>query len=47
MTNVNQGAIAVDYARGIDQLVFERMEGDVERSYDGAFADGFGYRGVR
>ena len=47
VTNVNQGAIAVDYARGIAQLVFERVEGDVERSYDGAFVDEFGYRGVR
>lgn len=47
MTNVNQGAIAVDYARGIAQLVFDRVEGDVERSYDGAFADEFGYGGVR
>ena len=29
------------------QLVFERVEGGVERSYDGAIADEFDYRGVR
>lgn len=32
---------AADCSRGIAQLVFERAEGDVERSYDGAFADEF------
>lgn len=33
-------------SRGIAQLVFERAEGDVERSYDGAFADEFDNGGV-
>lgn len=46
MTNVSQGAIALDRAHGMAQLVFERVEGDVERPYDGAFADEFDYRGV-
>ena len=46
VTNVGQGAIALDCACGIAQLVFERVEGDVERPYDGAFADEFDYRGV-
>ena len=35
-----------DRARGIAQLVFERVEGEVEHSYNGAFADEFDYRGV-
>lgn len=46
VTNVGQGAIALDCSRGIAQLVFERVEGDVERPHDGAFADEFDYRGV-
>lgn len=46
MTNVSQGAIALDCARGIAQLVFERVEGEVEHPYNGAFTDEFDYRGV-
>lgn len=46
MTNVNQGAIALDCACGIAQLVFERVEGEVEHPYNGAFTDEFDYRGV-
>lgn len=46
MTNVGQGAIALDCSRGIAQLVFERVEGEVEHPYNGAFADEFVYRGV-
>lgn len=46
VTNVGQGAIALDCSRGIAQLVFERVEGEVEHPYNGAFADEFVYRGV-
>lgn len=46
VTNVGQGAIALDCSRGIAQLVFERVEGEVEHSHNGAFADEFDYRGV-
>lgn len=46
MTNVGQDTIVLDCARSIAQLVFEKVEGDVERPYDGAFADEFDYRGV-
>lgn len=46
MTNVGQGVTALDCSRGIAQLVFERVEGDVERPHDGSFADEFDYRGV-
>lgn len=46
VTNVGQGAIALDCARGIAQLVFERVDGEVEHPYDGAFTDEFDYRGV-
>lgn len=46
MTNASQGAIALDCSCGIAQLVFERVEGEVEHSYNGAFADEFDYRGV-
>lgn len=46
MTNVSQGAIALDCAHGIAQLVFERVEGEVEHPYNGAFTDEFDYRGV-
>lgn len=46
MTNVDQDTIVLDCARGIAQLVFERVEGEVEHSYNGAFADEFDYRGV-
>lgn len=46
VTNVGQNTIVLDCARGIAQLVFERVEGDVERPHDGAFADEFDYRGV-
>lgn len=46
MTNVGQDTIVLDCARGIAQLVFERVEGEVEHSYNGTFADEFDYRGV-
>lgn len=46
VTNASQGAIALDCSCGIAQLVFERVEGEVEHSYNGAFADEFDYRGV-
>ncbi len=46
MTNVGQNTIVLDCARGIAQLVFERVEGEVEHSHNGAFADEFDYRGV-
>lgn len=46
VTNVGQDTIVLDCARGIAQLVFERVEGEVEHSYNGAFADEFDYRGV-
>ena len=46
MTNVDQDTIVLDCVRGIAQLVFERVEGEVEHSYNGAFADEFDYRGV-
>ena len=46
VTNASQGAIALDCSCGIAQLVFERAEGEVEHSYNGAFADEFDYRGV-
>lgn len=46
MTNVGQDTIVLDCARGIAQLAFERVEGEVEHSYNGAFADEFDYRGV-
>ena len=42
VTNVSQGAIALDCSRGIAQLVFERVEREIERPFDGAFADEFG-----
>lgn len=45
VTNVGQDTIVLDCARGIAQLVFEKAEGDVERPYDGAFADEFVYKG--
>lgn len=46
VTNVGQDTIVLDCACGIAQLVFERVEGEVEHSYNGAFADEFDYRGV-
>lgn len=46
VTNVGQNTIVLDCARGIAQLVFERVEGEVEHSHNGAFADEFDYRGV-
>ena len=46
VTNVSQGAIALDCVCGIAQLVFERVEGEVEHPYNGAFTDEFDYRGV-
>lgn len=46
VTNASQGAIALDCSCGIAQLVLERVEGEVEHSYNGAFADEFDYRGV-
>ena len=46
MTNVGQDTIVLDCARGIAQLVSERVEDEVEHSYNGAFADKFDYRGV-
>lgn len=46
MTNVGQDTIVLDCACGIAQLVFERVEGEVEHSYNGAFADEFDYRGA-
>lgn len=46
VTNVSQGAIALDRAHGIAQLVFERVEGEVNHPYDGTFADEFDYRDV-
>lgn len=46
VTNVDQDTIVLDCARGIAQLVFERVEGEVEHSHNGAFADEFDYRGV-
>ena len=46
VTNIGQGVIALDCSRSIVQLVFERAEGDVERSYDGAFADELDNGGV-
>ena len=44
--NIGQGVIALDCSRSIAQLVFERVEGEAEHSYNGAFADEFDYRGV-
>lgn len=38
MANVGQGAIEPDCSRGIAQLVFERVEGEAGRPYDGAFS---------
>lgn len=46
VTNVGQDTIVLDCARGIARLVFERVEGEVEHSYNGVFADEFDYRGV-
>lgn len=46
VTNVGQDTIVLDCASGIAQLVCERVEGEVEHSYNGAFADEFDYRGV-
>lgn len=46
MTNVSQGTIALDCSRGIAQSVFERVEREIERPFDGVFPDEFVYRGV-
>lgn len=46
VTNVGQDTIVLDCASGIAQLVCERVEGEVEHSYNGVFADEFDYRGV-
>lgn len=46
VTNVSQGANALDCSRGIVQFVFERVEREIECPFDGAFADEFDYRGV-
>lgn len=46
MTNVSQGAIALDCSHDIARFVFERAERVIECPFDGAFADEFVYRGV-
>lgn len=46
VTNVSADEITLDTAKGIAQIVFERVDGAVEQPYEGAFSNEFDYRGL-
>lgn len=46
VTNLSADAVTVDVAKGMAQLVFDRVDGDVAHPYEGAFSDEFDYRGL-
>lgn len=46
ITNVCADEIDLDCAKGIAQIVFERVEGSVERSYEGEFSEELDFRGM-
>ena len=46
VTNVSANAITLDTSKGIAQLVFERVDGGVDKPYRGSFADEFDYTGL-
>lgn len=46
VTNVSASEITLNKARGIAQLVFEKVDEAVEHSYEGAFNEEFDYRGL-
>lgn len=46
VTNVSADSISLDAGRGIAQLVFDPVEGKVEKPYEGAFSDELDYQGL-
>lgn len=46
VTNVSSEAIRLDTSKGIAQIYFEEVSGEVEKPYEGAFSAEFNYRGL-
>lgn len=46
VTNVSANVISLDTSKGIAQLAFDCVDGEVERPYAGSFSDEFDYRGL-
>lgn len=46
VTNVGADAVSLGTSDGLAQLSFERVDGEVERPYEGAFSSEFNYRGL-